>query len=89
MRRGAKPGERRGGRKKGTPNKATAARRAEYAKAGVMPIDYWLAILRDTNETNERRERAAHEVAPYVERRMPQAIEGPSEDGVIEIRTVE
>ena len=37
----------------------------------------------------ERRERAAHEVAPYVEQRMPPAIEGPSEDGVIEIRLVE
>jgi hypothetical protein len=43
---GSKPGERRGGRKRGTPNKASAARQAEAAAEGVMPCEVMLANMR-------------------------------------------
>jgi hypothetical protein len=43
---GSKPGERRGGRKSGTPNKASAARQAQAAAEGVMPCEVMLANMR-------------------------------------------
>jgi hypothetical protein len=43
---GSKPGERRGGRKRGTPNRASAARQAEAAAEGVMPCEVMLANMR-------------------------------------------
>jgi hypothetical protein len=43
---GSKPGERRGGRKRGTPNKASAARQAEVAASGVTPLEVMLANMR-------------------------------------------
>src|SRR5204863_7788144 len=42
---GSKPGERRGGRKHGTPNRASTARQAEVAASGITPLDYMLAVL--------------------------------------------
>jgi len=39
MAAGSKPGEHRGGRKPGTPNKASAAREAEVAASGVTPLE--------------------------------------------------
>jgi hypothetical protein len=36
---GSKPGERRGGRQKGSRNKATIVRERELAAAGELPID--------------------------------------------------
>ena len=41
---GKRPGA---GRKKGSPNKVTAAREAEIAASGLTPLDYMLGILRD------------------------------------------
>ena len=38
--RGSSPGERRGGRRKGTPNRAIAAKAAEIAASGMTPLDY-------------------------------------------------
>lgn len=39
-------GKKTGGRKKGTPNKATAAKAREVAESGITPLDYMLSILR-------------------------------------------
>src|SRR5262249_37534168 len=46
MARGSKPGERRGGRTKGTPNKASARRQAEVAASGATPLDALLRKMR-------------------------------------------
>src|SRR5882757_8256782 len=46
MAAGSKPGEHRGGRKPGTPNKASAAREAEVAASGVTPLEVMLANMR-------------------------------------------
>lgn len=45
MPRGSRPGERRGGRKKGTPDKRTKARYDAIAAAGVTPLQYLLQGL--------------------------------------------
>ena len=44
--KGSKPGERRGGRQKGTPNKATAARLKQAEASGAMPLDVMLDAMR-------------------------------------------
>lgn len=56
----------RGGRKKGTPNKATLKREAEIAESGLTPLDYMLTMLRDVNAKMEDRMWAAEKAAPYV-----------------------
>ena len=44
------------GRKPGTPNAKTVARKAEIAAGGEMPLDYALRIMRDPTQPNERRD---------------------------------
>jgi len=55
-----------GGRKKGVPNKATAAKQAEIAASGLTPLEFMLNVMR--NEGNEQSVRldAAKAAAPYV-----------------------
>jgi hypothetical protein len=45
--RDSKPGERRGGRKPGTPNKVTAELREEIAGTGELPLEYMIRVMRD------------------------------------------
>jgi hypothetical protein len=54
------------GRKKGSPNKATAAREAEIRATGETPLDYMLRIMRDEAAPVERRDDMAKAVASYV-----------------------
>lgn len=56
MARGSKPGERRGGRKAGTPNKRTAEMIKEMEAEGELPLAYALRIMRDPNMPPERRD---------------------------------
>ena len=70
MPRGSKPGERRGGRQRGTPNKKTALRNAALAAAAsdpdMSPLNYLLGIVRDANESSERRITAAKATLRFV-----------------------
>jgi hypothetical protein len=70
MPRGSRPGERRGGRQKGTPNKKTVLRNAALGAAAadpnVLPLDFLLALMRDQNLPLETRVTVAHEALPYV-----------------------
>lgn len=43
---GSKPGERRGGRKKGTPNRASIERQAKVAADGATPLDVHIYRMR-------------------------------------------
>jgi hypothetical protein len=43
-------GKKTGGRTKGTPNKATAAKAEEIAASGETPLDYMLRVMRDPKE---------------------------------------
>jgi hypothetical protein len=77
-----------GGRRRGTPNRATAARQAEIATSGLTPLDYLLAVMRGENLGLEMRLEAAKAAAPYVHPKLA-AIDtthrGP-DGGVLEVR---
>jgi hypothetical protein len=70
MPRGSKPGERRGGRQRGTPNKKTALRNAALAAAAanpaISPLDFLMCIVRDPSVSCELRIKAAQAAAPFV-----------------------
>jgi hypothetical protein len=59
-------GRKTGGRKRGTPNKATAVRQAEIAGSGLTPLDYMLSVMRDEQADTATRLDAAVKAAPYV-----------------------
>ncbi len=76
MPRGSKPGERRGGRRRGTPNKTTALRDAVFcaaaAKSNGSPLDFMLGLMRDPNVLTDLRIEMAAAAARFVHAR-PQA----------------
>lgn len=80
MPRGSAPGERRGGRQKGTINKANALKRAEIAATGETPLDYMLRVMRDESAVYDRRDKAASAAAPFVHPKLA-AIEHTGKDG--------
>lgn len=59
-------GKKTGGRQKGTPNRATAARQEEVAASGLTPLAYMLGILRDEKMPADARFEAAKAAAPFV-----------------------
>jgi hypothetical protein len=59
-------GKKTGGRKKGVPNKATAAKAAEIAASGLTPLDFMLQKMRDEAADLATRMDAAKAAAPYV-----------------------
>lgn len=85
MPRGSAPGERRGGRKKGTPNKRTAAMQAEILATGESPLDYMLRVMRDPSADHERRDKMAAAAAPYVHPKLS-AIEHAGSKGGAPLR---
>jgi hypothetical protein len=81
MPRGSRPGERRGGRQPGTPNKKTALVSAAFSAATsnpeLSPVDFFLAVMRDPSIPADWRFRAAQAAAPYVHPKpeRPQAVD--------------
>jgi hypothetical protein len=69
--RGSRPGEHRGGRKKGTRNKRTLAQIAA-AEGKLTPLDYMLSVMRDETEPLERRLECAMLAAPYMHAKLKQ-----------------
>lgn len=67
----ARGGAREGaGRKPGIRNKNTQETLAALAETGEMPKDYMLRVMRDPTVDNDRRDRMASAVAPYIHSRM-------------------
>jgi hypothetical protein len=68
--RGSKPGERRGGRQRGTPNKATVAKAAALTAASadpaITPLQFLLGVMRDPKAPTELRIQVARAAAPLV-----------------------
>jgi hypothetical protein len=68
--RGSRPGERRGGRQKGTPNKKTAYVRAvmaaHAAQAKVSPLDLILAVMREPHVALGQRVKMALKALPHT-----------------------
>ncbi len=59
-----------GGRKRGTPNRATAALAAAVAASGETPLAYLLSVMRDPQVAPELRLEAAKAAAPFVHPRL-------------------
>jgi hypothetical protein len=69
-----------GGRKKGTPNRATAAKAAQIAETGITPLEFMLQKMRDENEMPAIRADMAKAAAPYVHPKLAN-IEHTGKDG--------
>lgn len=76
----AKGSTKTGGRRKGTPNRASAAMAAEIAKSGETPLEYMLRVMRDQTIDRGRRDDMARAVAPYVHPKLA-AVEHTGEGG--------
>lgn len=61
-------GRKTGGRQKGTRNKTSVAK--EAAKAGELPLDYMLRVMRDKRAEPARRDDMAGKAAPYLHARL-------------------
>ena len=70
MPRGSAPGERRGGRQKGTLNKRTVEMLAEIEAGGEMPLAYMLRVMRDESVPMAGRMEAAAKAAPYCHAKL-------------------
>jgi len=82
---GARPGS---GRKKGSPNKVTAEKRAAIAASGLTPLDYMLTVMRDETEEVQRRLSAAQSAAPYVHAKLSSVEVSGKDGGPVEITTI-
>jgi hypothetical protein len=79
-------GKKTGGRKRGTPNRATAAKAAQIAASGLTPLDYMLSILRDELRSPDDRFEAAKAAAPYCHpKRAPVDGDGEEASGLVVI----
>jgi hypothetical protein len=78
--RGSKPGERRGGRKRGTPNKATVAKtaalKAASADPAITPLQFLLGVMRDPASPTDLRIQVARAAAPLVHGKLTTASPG-------------
>lgn len=82
---GKRPGA---GRKKGSPNKVTAEKRAEIAASGLTPLEYMLKVMRDEDEDSHRRLSAAQAAAPYVHAKLSSIEVSGKDGGPVEITTI-
>lgn len=88
-------GKKTGGRKKGTPNRATAAKAAAIAESGLTPLDYMLEIMRGQYPEDAdaaqiiaweaMRLDAAKAAAPYVHPKL-QPVDGKTGSSEIQAR---
>jgi len=82
---GSKKGERRGGRKRGVPNKKTAAMQAEIAASGETPLEYMLRVMRDQQAELSRRDAMAGKAAPYVHPQLSAVKHSGDKDNPIQV----
>lgn len=80
MPRGSKPGERRGGRQAGTPNKSKQAIEEKLAALGCDPIEGMALIALDPKNSPELRGKMFSELAQYVSAKR-KAVEHSGPDG--------
>src|SRR6476619_7070977 len=80
--RGSRPGERRGGRQKGTPNRKTAltqaAIAARAANENLSPLDLMLAIMRDPHVALVTRVKLALRALPLLHTKLKAVPSGSS-----------
>jgi hypothetical protein len=87
MPRGSKPGERRGGRQKGTPNKSTTLKKVALSAASAdpttTPLQFLLDVMRDPKAPTGLRVQVARTAAPLVHARPGIARFGDRNAGAI------
>jgi hypothetical protein len=85
MPRGSKPGERRGGRQRGTPNKSTLLKHAAFEAAAtdpnLSPLDFLLKLMRQVDLPLELRVTVAQQALPFTHPK-------PKPDKPIKLKTV-
>jgi hypothetical protein len=84
-------GEKTGGRKRGTPNKATsaAAKKAEkIAASGETPLEYLLSVMRDEKEDRPVRMDAAKAAAPYIHPKLANIEHTGPDGGAIKVHMI-
>lgn len=89
MPRGAGPGERRGGRQKGTPNKKTLLRAETLARLSIEgsdPVDFMLNVMRNPHVPLDMRLDAAAKVAPFVHPRLQAVMHAEQPSGKSELQ---
>lgn len=75
-------GRKTGGRPKGVPNKATAAKARAIARSGVTPLDYMLRVMRNSKTPPLLRLEAAKSAAPYIHPKLSSIIHSGSEEPI-------
>lgn len=82
---GKRPGA---GRKKGVPNKRTAALQGEIAASGLTPLEYMLSVMRDEKESDARRLNAAQAAAPYVHAKLASIEHSGPAGGALQVNII-
>jgi hypothetical protein len=77
-------GRKTGGRRRGTPNRATGAKRAEILASGLSPIDLMVSVFRDETVRLD----AARSVAPFCHPRLSTLDIGGQEDKPTQVQVV-
>ncbi len=77
-----------GGRKKGTPNRATAKREAEIAKTGKTPLQFLIDRMRNRKADMAERIDCAKAAAPYVHPRAATTVNLDAKLNITEVRDV-
>jgi hypothetical protein len=81
-------GRKTGGRRRGTPNRATGAKRAEILASGLSPIDFMVSVFRDETQPLTVRLVAARSVAPFCHPRLSTLDIGGQEDKPTQVQVV-
>lgn len=81
-------GKKTGGRTKGTPNKASAAKEAAIAASGLTPLEFFLRLLRDEDQPLQVRLNAANSAAPYVHPRLASVDLGNKNNEPLQVRVL-
>jgi hypothetical protein len=87
MPQGSRPGEHRGGRQRGTPNKSTALKNAAFIAAvadpKLTPLDFFLSLMRQANLPLQVRIDAAQQALPLAHRKPKPANETYGRSGTV------
>ena len=87
MPRGSKPGERRGGRQRGTLNKSTSLKNAALTAAvtdpNLMPLDFFLTLMRQADLPLELRVSVAHHALLLAHRKPKPANDTYGRSGTV------
>jgi len=82
---GSKPGERRGGRQRGTPNKSTLLKhdaiKAAATDPNLSPLDFLLNLMRQEDLDLEVRIAVAQQALPFAHSRPKGRIEAQNTNG--------